>query len=145
MSHQFMLVTWLLPGVLVIIIWRSRATAVATSWIMMVDRESEILIDIADTVSCWLIVIVLADPVSCWHLIVVVDHNGGSWWWSLMAAVDHDDGLWTMMASDHDVVSWSWWLLIVDYHYNKTASYTICILKYSTITDNNPYIYLPLC
>ena len=50
------------------IVCRSRTAAAATSWIMMVDRESEI-------------VNVSVDPVSFWHLIVVVDHDrgGGSW------------------------------------------------------------------
>ena len=55
-----MLLTWLIPRIPFVL--SSRATAVATSWIMMVDRVSEI-------------VIIMADPVSCWHLIVVVDHD----------------------------------------------------------------------
>ena len=31
----------------------------------------------------------------------------------------------------------------MDYDYNKTAWYTICLIRYSTITDNNPSIYWP--
>ena len=56
-----------------------------------VDRVSEI-------------VIIMADPVSCWHLIVVHD-RGGSWWWILIL-VDHDCGLWTIVAFDFDGGSW---------------------------------------
>ena len=118
---------------LCLIVCRSRATAAATSWIMMVDCESEIVILMAHPVSCWLIVIVMADPVSCWQLIV----DSGGWPWSrwiLMAAVDRDNGLLTMVATDHD--GGSWWLLIMNYDYNKTAWHTICLLRYSIIADN---------
>ena len=51
--------------------------------------------------------------------------------------------LWTIVASDLDGGSWSWWLLTIDYDYNRTAWYAIFLLRYSTITDNNPSIHWP--
>ena len=62
----------------------------------------------------------------------MVDPDGGTGQW-----------LWTIVASDLDGGSWSWWLLTIDYDYNKTASYTIFLLRYSTIIDNNPSIHWP--
>ena len=41
------------------------------------------------------------------------------------------------MASDLDGGSWSWWLLTIDYDYNRTPWYIVFLLRYSTITDNN--------
>ena len=90
------------PESLCLIVCRSRAVAASTSWNMLVDRVSEI-------------VIVMVDPVSCWHLIMVVDHDwGGSWWWILMAAVDNDCGLWWHLISmvDHDHGGcWPWTMI----------------------------------
>lgn len=60
MSHVTDLTSF--PESLCLIVRRSRAATAASSWIMMVDRESEI-------------VIIMVDPASCWHLIVVVDHD----------------------------------------------------------------------
>ena len=85
------------PESLCLIVHRSRAPAVSTSWIMICGsriRDRNGGPSIVDSESCWLIVIIMADPLSCWHLIMVVDHDrGGSWWWILMAAVDKDCGL----------------------------------------------------
>ena len=48
-----------------------------------------------------------------------------------------------VLASDRDGVSWSWWLLTMGHDYNKTAWYLIRLLRYFTITDNNPSIHWP--
>ena len=50
--------------------------------------------------------------------------------------------LWTIVASDIDG-SWSWWLLTIDYDCSRTAWYIIFLLRYSTITNNNPSIHWP--
>ena len=68
------------PESLCLIVRRSRTPAVATSWIMTCGsriRDRNGGSSIADSVSCWLIVIIMADPLSCWHLTMVVDHDRG--------------------------------------------------------------------
>ena len=141
-THQYMLLTWLLP-------WSPFALSSADPGPRLQPHRG-LWWWIAYQRSYWWILygrfcIVLAyrdnngGPVSCWHLIVVVDHDrGGSWWWILMVDPDGFSGqwLWTIVASDHVGGSW-------DYDYNKTASYIIFLLRYSTITDNNPSIHWP--
>ena len=133
------------PESLCLIVCRSRA--VATSWIMTCgphirDRDHNGGSSMADSVS-WLAdrdnkggsFIVLASdngggPRSRWQL--MVDPNGGSEQW-----------LWTIVASDLDRGSWSCWLLTIDYDCSRTAWYIVFLLRYLTITDNNPSIYWP--
>ena len=69
-------------------------------------------------------------PRSRWQL--MMDPYGGTGQW-----------LWTIVASDLDGGSSSWWLLTIDYDCSRTAWYTIFLLRYSTITDNNPSIHWP--
>ena len=94
------------PESLCFIIRRSRAT----SWNMICgsrtgDRNGGS--SIADSVSCWLIVIIMADPLSYWHLIIVVDHDrGGSWWWILNGGT----GQWLWDYSG--IRSWRWILIV---------------------------------
>ena len=61
-----------------------------------------------------------------------MDPNGGTGQW-----------LWTIVASDLDGGSWSWWQLTIDYDYSRTPWYTVFLRRYSTITDNNPSIHWP--
>ena len=79
-------------------------------------------------------------------IVLTSDSDGGPRLrWQLMVDPDGDSGqwLWTIVASDLDGGSWSWWLLTMVYDYNKTAWYIIFLLRYSTITDNNPSIHWP--
>ena len=86
------------------------------------------------------------------------DYNGGSFIvlasgggggprsrWQLMMDPYGGTGqsLWTIVASDLDGGSWSWWQLTIDYDYSRTPWYIVFILRYSTITVNNPSIHWP--
>ena len=69
-------------------------------------------------------------PRSRWQL--MMDPYGGTGQW-----------LWTIVASDLDGGSWSWWKLNIDYDCSRTPWYRVFLLRYSTITDNNPSIHWP--
>ena len=100
------------PESLCLIVCWSRAAAAATSWIMMVDHESEIIFVMADPVSCWLIVILLADPVLCCHLIV--DSGVGPWLrWQPMVDPDGGSGSWRWIVDYGGIWFWLWILIVV--------------------------------
>ena len=106
------------PVSLCFIICRSRTTAAATSWIMMVDRG----------LGSWTVGhnggSRIRDGVGSWPWIGVVDHNrGGSWSWIMMM----DYGSWWHLNAvvDPDCVgSWSWTIITtrldIQYAYSHT-------------------------
>ena len=129
MSHQYMLLTWLLPSPYALSVADPGPRLRDTWRIMMVNCESEI-------------VTAMADPVSCWHLIIGMDHDrGGSWWWILM---DPDFGLWwqpiVMVDPDHGGC-WPWTMittiLLVNQYVDSDTRPLLTII--------HPFIDLPLC
>ena len=114
MSHQYMLLTWLIPQSPCALSFADPGLQLRPhrgSWWWIVNQRSYL----------WN---VLADRIRSWLWIVVVDHDrGGKWWWTMMVdpdqSVDHEDGLWIMVASDCGGGSWSWWQLIVDYYFKQ--------------------------
>ena len=122
------------PESLCLIVRRSMAAGAVTSWIMMVGRESEIVIVMANPVLCWLIVRIMVDSVSCWHLIV--DSGGAPWSrWQLM--VDPDCVLWwhpIVMADPGRGGCWPW-TMITTRHYNN---YTWHLLHFCPSWERDP-------
>ena len=122
-SHQYMLLTWLLPRSPFALSSADPGPRLRPHrGLWSVDRNGGSSIMLASDSG--------GGPRSRWQLLVDPDGGSGQW-------------LWTIVASDRDGGSWSCWLLTMDYDYNKTAWYTIFLLRYSTITDNNPSINLP--